>query len=333
MKVIGYVVDHYLPEVTEEDAHILDIINIAFGHVGKDYLLETGEIKHLETLKTIRKWNPDMKVVLSVGGWGAGRFSLMSRTEEGRRNFAASCAKYVAENGLDGIDIDWEYPCSDSANIDADPSDKWNFTFLLQALRDALGTDKTVSIAAGAGKYFPRDTEMDKVGAICDYVQLMTYDMRSGFCPQAGHHTAPYASEGDESGLDTKSITELFHAAGVPMEKLVIGAAFYSRRWTGVPDVNHGLFQKAGSIGMYGDGYTGLVEKYINKNGYTEYWDEKAQAPFLYNGDELISYDNERSIKAKCDYVKASGVMGIMYWEHSCDPKRYLLRVMGENKD
>lgn len=332
MKIIGYVGDNYLTAVTEEDAHILDTINIAFGHVGEDYLLEANGITHLYALKQIREWNPDMKVVLSVGGWGAGRFSLMSRTEEGRKNFAASCAKFVFDNGLDGIDIDWEYPCSDSANIDADPSDKWNFTFLLQALRDALGKDKIVSIAAGAGKYFPRDTEMDKVGAICDYVQLMTYDMRSGFCPQAGHHTAPYASVGDDSGLDTKSITELFHAAGVPLEKLVIGSAFYSRRWTGVPDVNHGLFQQAGSLGMYGPGYTELKQKFINKNGYTEYWDEAAQAPFLFNGNEFISYDNEKSVKAKCEYVKKAGVLGIMYWEHICDPDRNLLRVMGENK-
>ena len=189
MLILGYVGDRGLPQVTEQDAKMLDGINIAFGKVADDFTLGTWELKHNDCHEQIRQWNPDIKIVLSVGGWTAGGFSLMSRTEEGRRKFAESCADYVAKTKLDGIDIDWEYPCSDSAGIDCDPSDKQNFTLLLQALRDALGPDKIVSIAAGAGAYFVRDTEMDKVAEICDYVQIMTYDMRSGFCSLAGHHT------------------------------------------------------------------------------------------------------------------------------------------------
>ena len=98
----------------------------------------------------------------------------MSRTEEGRRAFAESCRKAVEEYHLDGIDIDWEYPCSDQAEIDCDSSDKQNYTKLLQALRDALGMNRIVSTAVGAGDYFPENTEMDKVAEIVDYVQLMT---------------------------------------------------------------------------------------------------------------------------------------------------------------
>ena len=332
MKIIGYVGSETLSKVTQEDAKMLDVINIAFGHVGTDYLLEYSKTDCLKYLEGIRGWNPAIKFVLSVGGWGAGRFSLMSRTGEQRRAFAESCGAFVEKYHIDGIDIDWEYPCNDSANIDADPSDKQNFTFLLQALRDVLGKDKIVSIAAGAGKYFVRDTEMDKVGQICDYVQLMTYDMRSGFCREAGHHTAPFASSDGRTGFDTESVTRMFNEAGVPREKLVIGAAFYSRRWDGVPDVNHGLFQKAGTIGQYGPGYTKLVDEFIDKNGFTRYFDEAAKAPYLFNGSSLISYDDPVSIKAKCEFLKREGLLGIMYWEHGSDPSRVLLRTMYESK-
>ncbi|HCP51275.1 MAG TPA: chitinase, partial [Ruminococcaceae bacterium] len=174
---IGYAVNDGLPEVTREDVQKLTHMNLAFGLISENGLLDLHQMTHLDLIPQFRDWNPALRVVLSVGGWGAGGFSLMSRTEEGRRAFAESCRKAVEEYHLDGIDIDWEYPCSDQAEIDCDSSDKQNYTKLLQALRDALGMNRIVSTAVGAGDYFPENTEMDKVAEIVDYVQLMTYDM------------------------------------------------------------------------------------------------------------------------------------------------------------
>ncbi len=325
--ILGYVCDHDLPGVTEEDANMLDCINLAFGKVnGKR--LDMREMKHIGDLPRIRAWNPKLKFILSVGGWGAGGFSLMSRTEEGRRAFAASCREIADLYRLDGIDIDWEYPCNDSAGIDADPSDRENFTHLLQALRDALGADRVVSIAAGAGSYFIRDTEMEKVAHICDWVQIMTYDIRSGFQKEAGHHTGLFTSPGDRLNGSADASVKAYLAAGVPREKTVIGAAFYSRRWDGLPNENHGLFRMSGTVGQYGPGYTKLEEEFINKNGFTRYWDDDAKAPFLFNGSSLISYDDPESIRCKCEWLKKENLLGIMYWDHGSDPSRKLLRAM-----
>ena len=327
--MLGYVTDGALEGVTREDAERLTHINLAFGVI-REGLLDMSHLPHIGEVERIRKLNPKLKFVLSVGGWGAGGFSLMSRTAEGRDAFAASCRKAADQYRLDGIDIDWEYPCENSAGIDSDPSDRENYTLLLQALRDALGEEKIVSIAAGAGHYFIEDTEMEKVAAICNYVQLMTYDIRNGFHTESGHHTNLFTSSGDSLKGSVKSSVDDYRAAGVPAEKIVIGAAFYSRRWDGVPDVNHGLWQKAETIGQYGPGYTELVEKYINKNGFARYWDEEAKAPFLFDGKSIISYDDPESIRLKCEYLKAEGLKGIMYWDHGSDPSRALLGAMYE---
>ena len=327
--ILGYVTNGALQGVTREDANRLTHINLAFGKV-KDGLLSMHELTHIDEVARIRALNPALRFVLSVGGWGAGGFSLMARTAAGREAFAASCLKEVEKYNLDGIDIDWEYPCDNSAEIDCDPSDKQNFTYLLQALRDALGDGRIVSIAAGAGNYFIEDTEMDKVAAICDYVQIMTYDIRSGFQREAGHHTGLFTSPGDRLNGSVKASVDAFHAAGVPREKIVIGAAFYSRRWDGLPDVNHGLFQQAQTVGQYGPGYTRLVEEFIDRNGFTRYWDDDAKAPYLFNGSSLISYDDPESIRLKCEYLKEEGLLGIMYWDHGSDPSRKLLGAMWE---
>ena len=175
--LLGYATPRGVQQMTREEARMLTHVNLAFGLI-RDGLLSLSGLPDLRGLRDrLKELNPSLRVVLSIGGWTAGGFSLMSRTEEGRRAFGASVKKALDENALDGVDIDWEYPCSDEAGIDCDPSDRENFTLLLEEMRRAAGKDRIVSIAAGGGDYFVRDTEMDRVAAICDYVQIMTYDL------------------------------------------------------------------------------------------------------------------------------------------------------------
>ena len=81
--ILGYVTDGSLETVTAEDAARLTHINLAFGVI-RDGLLDMSHMLHIGEVDRIRKLNPKLKFVLSVGGWGAGGFSLMSRTAEGR---------------------------------------------------------------------------------------------------------------------------------------------------------------------------------------------------------------------------------------------------------
>ena len=321
-KLIGYVGTAQLNEVTVEDINHLDVINIAFGHIQQG----RAEWNHPECkadLARIKSQNPDIKIILSIGGWGAGGFSEAAMTEKGRKQLADSAVDLIKEYGLDGIDIDWEYPCSRVAGIDGDEKDRENFTLLMETLRrtlDAAG-DKTymLTIAAGADDYFTSCTEMDKVQKYLDYVQLMTYDLKGGFQTFTGHHTCLYSNRRDLYPSSTDKAVECFTRAGVPKEKLIIGAAFYSRKWGKVPDIDHGLFQMAGTTGGYGPNYFGLVRDYINKNGYVRYWDDEAKAPYLFNGETFISYDDEESLKEKAKYVAEKGLLGMMYWEYCCD--------------
>ena len=324
--LLAYAVPRGLKMMTEKDANMLTHVNLAFGLIRNGLLsMEQWEDCLKEEMARVKGYNPDLKFVLSIGGWGAGGFSNMAMTEKGRRDFAESVGKVLDEYQLDGVDIDWEYPCSPLAEIDYDPRDKENFTHLMAELRRVAG-ERIVSIAAGGGDYFVRDTEMDKVGEICDYVQLMTYDLRSGFDPEACHHASLYAGEYDEGGVkNTHAVVEMFHDAGVPYEKLVIGAAFYARRWDGVPNKQNGLMQIAQTKGMGGGHYDVLLEQFINKNGFTRYWDDKAKACYLFNGETLLSYEDPEALPYKVRYLKEKGLLGIMYWEHSCDTTLALL--------
>ncbi|MBB3113388.1 chitinase [Paenibacillus phyllosphaerae] len=335
--VAGYVSGDKLQEVTAEDCRKLTHLNIAFGHVREDAIC-VEHLGHLGHLQLLKRDHPELKILLSVGGWSAGGFSEAASTEAGRARMAEAALRILREHPFDGIDLDWEYPCYGVAGIAASPNDKKNFTLLIQTMREALdqhgtleGRHYLLTIAAGADSYYVDGTEMHEVQRYLDFVQLMTYDMRGGFQNLTGHHTNLYTPTGDLFRISVEASVELFIRAGVPREKLVIGAAFYSRIWKGVPDRNQGLYQMAETTGGYGPDFTELVAAYIGKNGYTRHWDEEACAPFLFNGNSLISYDDEESIRHKCGFINNNGLAGIMFWEYSCDGTHRLLTTMHDN--
>lgn len=332
--IAGYAGHKSLANMREEDVKKLTHLNVAFGHV-RDDEISTAHMEGLDRLPAMKANHPGLTVLLSVGGWSAGGFSEAAATEQSRMRFAESAVAALEHHPFDGIDLDWEYPCYGAAGITASPDDKRNFTLLLQAVRERLdekgrrdGRHYPLTIAAGADRYYIDGTEMEQVAAYVDFVQLMTYDMRGGFQILTGHHTNLYTSTGDLSRISVDASVRLFRQAGVPPEKLVIGAAFYSRMWKGVPDRGRGLHQMAGSPGGYGPNYGELAEKYINKDGFVRYWDEEAHAPFLFNGETFITYDDPRSIGHKCEYVKSNRLAGIMFWEYECDNTYTLLDAM-----
>lgn len=321
-KLIGYVGTRHLKDMTAEDMGHLDVINIAFGNL-REGQVEWNHPECKPVLKQIRTQNPEIKILLSIGGWGAGGFSEAAMMLEKRKRLAASAIDIVKEYDLDGIDIDWEYPCFRVAGIDGSKQDKENFTLLIEVIRAALdktgGKNYMLTIAAGGGEYFTICTEMHKVQKYLDYVMLMTYDLKGGFLTYTGHHTSLYTNSRDLYPASADKAVEYFLRAGVPREKLVIGAAFYSRMWHDVPDIDHGLHQMAGTTGGYGPSYHNLVRDFINKNGYVRYWDDEAKAPYLFDGKTFISYDDEESLKEKAEYVREKGLYGIMYWEYCND--------------
>lgn len=331
---IGYVLSSALPTVTPDDIRKLTHINIAFGHV-KDNRCTVAGTYNLDTLDTLRQYNPELGILLSIGGWGSGGFSEAASTPEGRKTFASTALEILKETKLDGIDLDWEYPTYSVAGTASSPADKQNFTLLLKEMREALNQQEKLddrhyllTIATGADQYYLDGTEMAEAQKYLDWVQLMTYDMRGGFQVLTGHHTNLFTPDGDLFRISVEASVNMFIHAGVPKEKIVIGGAFYSRMWKNVPNVNNGYLQISPAAGAYGPIYTKLVAEYIDKNGFTRYWDDKAKAPYLFDGSTFISYDDAESLQAKCAYIVDQDLKGIMFWEYSCDETGTLLDVI-----
>lgn len=301
-----------------------------------------GNFNQLQILKAA---NPRLQTMISIGGWTwSQNFAVAAATETSRKAFASSCVAFMKQYGFDGIDIDWEYPVSGGL-YPGTPADRSNYTALLQAFRTELdaqakvdgGTHYALSIAAPAGPSIIPNLEVAKIGSILDWMNLMSYDFRGSWDPTTGHN-APLAAGPKDSlaGFNITSAVNTYLSSGFPAGKLILGVPFYGRGWSGVPATANGLYQPgtATGVGTWEKGvfdYSDIVANYLPKM--TRFWDAEAQVPYLFDqaGGLWISYDDDQSMKAKADFVKAKGLGGAMVWEISGDRTYRLLDTLIAN--
>ncbi|MFC5741248.1 glycoside hydrolase family 18 protein [Dyella tabacisoli] len=351
-RIVGYVGDaRPLPSIS---ANKLDAINFAFATLtpaGNVELKSPTATQSLADLVALRKINPRLKILASVGGWGADHFSEAAWDDTERHRFADSAADLLDQHDLDGIDIDWEYPTLAGPGISHQPEDRRHFSLLLETLRKRLdqlgaahgGKHYLLTIAA-ADSEFVAGIELKRVARSLDWINLMTYDFHNGLTPSTGHHAGLHLSKlAPANDRAADKAVQQFLAAGVPARKLVLGVAFYGRAFGDVDPQHDGMQQKYAhfvgapswhdlkvdyityNVGTYNGG-----DNDSGKNGYVRYWDEQAQAPYLWNADKhiFVSYDDPQSLRAKAAYVRANNLGGMMYWEHSLDQDEQLLDVV-----
>ncbi len=318
----GYVTLRSITGVTDTQARKLTHLNLAFAPMKDGVTVMSLDERQQNELGRIRRANPKLAILVSTGGGGDRGHGEATRTPEGLNRLTESTLEIVKRYNLDGIDCDWEFP-GDTGVIE----EKYQHTALfadyrkkLDALSAQTGRKYWLTTAAGAGEWYLNRTEIGESHKYLDFINLMTYDSNTDSVI-AGHHThlyeptAPGCPRVQSADHNIKIMVE----AGVPIEKILIGAAFYSHRWDKVPDVNHGLYQKTPYKNMFGPSYTEIMLKYERQMGYIKYWDNDAKAPYLYNGETFISYDDPQSVRLKCEYALEHGMGGVFYWVHDAD--------------
>lgn len=271
-------------------------------------------------LVALKKRNPSLKVILSLGGWGGCEpCSKVFSTAKARDEFARSVLALFQKYKADGLDLDWEYPAIEGyPNHAYMPEDKTNFTALIQQLRKTLGTKYEISFAAGGfQKYLEQSVEWKPVMALVDRVNVMSYDLINGYSTQTGHHTALYSRPGQTESTD--NAVQYLIRIGVPRNKIVIGAAFYGRMWENVPPADNGLYQ-SGKF-KAGVDFKNFDKKIPESQGFIRYWDDTAKAEYRYNAAQklFVTYDDKRSLALKTQYAIDQKLDGIMFWELTND--------------
>lgn len=270
-------------------------INYAFGHVNNTFNgIRIDNEQRLSQMVELKKQNPSLKVLLSIGGWGSGRFSEMASDKSNRKAFAKDCKRIIEQFNLDGIDIDWEYPTQSSAKISSSPDDTHNFTLMMQDIRKSIGKKKLLTLASVSSAQY---IDFKAILPYINFVNIMSYDMGG----EQNHHAGLYRSA--ITGGTCDEAVKAHISAGVPARMLTMGMPFYGRGRK--PFDNYADYNKIAEV----------------PEGYARKWDDVAKVPFIADraGNYYFGYDNVRSIRNKCKYINDNHLLGGMYWDYSGD--------------
>ena len=346
-RIVGYFYGKGRPGYQFSQVPVQELTHLIYSHAkptarGNCELAHPDlDIPNLLALKSLRAQNPHLLVLLSVGGWsGSTYFSDLAATTAARVHFSASCLQLVSQYGLDGLDIDWEYPVTGGKPTDHKrSSDKDNFVLLLKQLRadlDAFGHQRhlLLTIASTGYRNHLNDLSLRQMSEVLDWFNLMGYDFNEMEPRRTAHHSGLFAWT-SPSGLDAdaskyancNAAVQWYLDHGVPSEKIVLGVPFYGQVWANVPDENEGLYEPyKGRPGEDGTlSYREIQQAYLP--GYTRHWDDQAKVPWLYNKETkiMVSYEDAQSITVKAQYVIQKHLGGMMFWDLGQDDAKSTL--------
>ncbi|HSC80194.1 MAG TPA: glycosyl hydrolase family 18 protein [Chitinolyticbacter sp.] len=313
-------------------------------------------------LKRLKAKYPNLKLFISLGGWSWSKwFSAASMTDAGRKQLVKSCVDLYIKGNLpvsdgaggagaaaglfDGLDIDWEFPGVQGFGYNTvSPADKQNYTLLMKEFRAQLdavaastGKKYYLTVAIGAGKDKVEMSEPAEYSKSLDWINIMSYDYNGGWDAAGPTNFQSHLYNdpaGPQAGLkpyyNTDWVVNALLTAGVPAKKLIVGIPFYGRGWTGVANVNNGLYQAASGPAR-GTYETGIEDYKVLKNAAGNvYVHPVTKQSYKFDGSNFWSYDTPGVIQTKIDYVKAKGLGGVFSWSLDGDTADgELMKAMG----
>lgn len=299
-QIVGAYVTSWGP--TLPDPHSVTHIFYAFalidgaGRVVLDLNDDPASGQRLQQVVALKQQNPALKVLISVGGATCTGWPAID--DDGKRaTFVSTCMQLVDDYGLDGIDIDWEYPRENA-----------HFESLMATLRERLGTSRLLTMATDCQGMV---CQVDRVAKYCDLINIMSYDM-GATCQSALYPSDHMKSIGAQWFCTGSEAVERHMAMGATARQLVYGIPFYGRG--SAPGTDQGTLT-----------HQGILDNIAN--GYVEHYDDVAKLAYFLNesGQILENFENERSVAEKCAYAKAEGLAGVMYWELDQDDSQHTL--------
>jgi len=306
-------------------------------------------------IQQLKQLHPKLKVLISLGGASAANtaaFVTAASTAAGRQALASSCidlfvngniAAGISAPGLfDGFNIDWEFPTA---------TDTQNFTALLTEFRSQLkalgkttGKKYVMSFDGPAGSQNYVNIDLRSAAKQVDFITIDGYNYAGSWDTQTNDASPLFDSKRDPlfgQGLDIDSTVNAYLEAGVPPHKYTMGLPLCGAGWTGVPNLDHGLYQSSTgpSPVLLGNGTALCTDPSGNtpgcdtlltpglatystlstlaSNGYSNYFDHRRIAVSLYDptGGTFYTYDDPTTAFLKMRYVdlKVPGGLGGAY--------------------
>lgn len=286
--------------------NLMTHIFYAFGEVNDEYNgVDIQNPERFLQIVDLKKENPDLKILLTIGGTKFKGFHEMAAIKSRRKAFAKDCKRIVRQYNLDGIDLDWEFPGTELGGHSCGPEDAKNYGLVVKELRKQLGKDKLITFYSNNGAGF---IDFDVMLPYIDYVMLSGYNLQKIPLHQSNLYPSEVCGPWSVSQSVDRHISK-----GIPADKILLGIPFYAR-WDSPAN---------GRIEMGQYGFRTLRDKF----GLHEVWDPEAQAPYFADehGRLKASGDNQRSIETKARYLRDKGLSGAFYWHYTSEDSLHVM--------
>ncbi|CAE6500768.1 unnamed protein product [Rhizoctonia solani] len=236
----------------------------------------------------------------------------------------------MEDNGLDGIDIDYEYPET--------PEQASGFVSLLSEMRTALDAHAkkkgesnpyqlSAAVPAGAANY--QNLLASDMNKYLTMWNLMAYDYAGAWSSVSDDQANLYGGSG--SGSSTDTAISWYTSNGVPANKIALGIPLYGRSFQNTA----GIHQSYSGVGT-GSAESGIYDyKALPPDGSEVVENTTMVSSYSYNPStkELVSYDTPTIAKMKAQYIAKKGLAGGMFWELSGDKtgSDSLVRITAQN--
>lgn len=318
-RVVGAYVTHYGKSMP--DPMFFTNLYYSFAEVYmedgvyKGFKLQGSEDRFKQIVQ-LKSQNPDLKISIAFANLvensdntHGGGFSALAKSAEYRTQFAKDCKEFLEKWGIDGVDMDWEFPGLTWGDTEFDETvDVENHVLLMKELREILGSRYLLTYAGYSKDKQKTDKgwryiDVKAIDPFIDFVNIMTYDLGSAPSHQSALNdpSAPW---------DCYRAVQAYLDAGVSASKLVLGVPFYGRNSFGANgSITYAKIQE-------------LPSEYMIDN-----WDDVASVPYVTkDGVYYCGYDNAKSIEIKGDWLLSLGMKGMMYWDYDGDDQKSTLR-------
>ncbi|KAI6778523.1 uncharacterized protein J7T54_005047 [Emericellopsis cladophorae] len=321
--------------VDEIDTDRYNTIHFAFVDINNEFGIDASKVQ--EQFDMFKDMS-DVHKVVSFGGWefsnSPSTFHILREATKAanRPTFVKNLVSFVEDHGLDGVDLDWEYPgAPDIPGIPpGDPQQGDDYYQTLLSLKKQIGSGKTVSFAAPASYHYLKSFPMKKMGEALDYVVYMTYDLH-GQWDYGNKWTSPGCPGGNclrshVNETETKDALAMITKAGVPSGKVVVGVSSYGRSFkmakAGCDGVNC-LFTGTNRLsnakkGRCTDtaGYISNAEisEILESDRVTRKWKAEGSNMLVYDKTEWVAYMDEDTKKARTSFYSSYNFAGTTDW-------------------
>ncbi|KAJ3492170.1 hypothetical protein NLG97_g5467 [Lecanicillium saksenae] len=310
-------------------------IHFAFATVTEDFRLDISQVQ--EQFEGFKKLT-GVKRIISLGGWDfsalPGTFHVLRDAvkAENRPQFVKNLVSFVQDHGLDGIDIDWEYPgAPDIPDIPSDdPHNGLNYLLVLNSVKSYLGGSKSVSFAAPASYWYLKAFPVALMSKRLDYIVFMTYDLHGQW-----DYGNKWTSSGCPTGnclrshvnmTETNDALAMITKAGVPANKIALGIASYGRSFKMATKgcwAPMCLFTGTNRISNAAEGRCTKTAGYISNAEISEiiqygqvnkHWEAVGSHFLVYNDTEWVAYMDDDDKKRRGDYFSQFNFGGTSEW-------------------